>query len=61
MHLNGGVKQGYLLPSERDDLSAIEQTINVFVWDTITVQCRASEKAVPRTEDLADFAEHHSL
>jgi hypothetical protein len=33
--IEGLVKRGYLGSSERDDLSAIQQAISLFVWDTL--------------------------
>jgi hypothetical protein len=29
------VKRGYLMPSERDDSSAITQAANLFLWDLL--------------------------
>ena len=38
------VKRGYLMPNERDDDSAIEQAVSLFLWNSLAKESSALNK-----------------
>lgn len=54
--IEGLVKLGYLQPSERNDLNAIEQAAALFIWDSL--EREDDPKASRLKEGQAEFAAH---
>ena len=55
--VRGLLKQGYLWPNERDDLTALRQAVILFIWDMIRKtpkpNRKAEDKEIVRTRPCA--------